>query len=72
MNTLGRRMILFVDVRGLFVVTVESDRGSSIQSFTLGMILDDLPVLLDRDIYVSQLDLSLLLLFDLSELLPLD
>ena len=72
MNTLGRRMILFVDVGSLFVVTVESNRGSSIQSFTLGMILDDLPVLLDRDIYVSQLDLSLLLLFDLSELLPLD
>ena len=72
MNTLGRRMILFVDVGSLFVVTVESDGGSSIQSFTLGMILDDVPVLLDRDIYVSQLDLSLLLLFDLSELLPLD
>ena len=72
MNTLGGRMILFVDVRGLFVVTVESDRGGGMQSFTLGMILDDLPVLLDRDIYVAQLDLSLLLLFDLSELFPLD
>ena len=72
MDTLGRRMILFVDVRALFVVTVESDRGSGVQSFTLGVILDDLPVLFDRDIYVAQLDLSLLFLFNLGELLPLD
>ena len=72
MDTLGRRMILFVDVRALFVVTVESDGGSGVQSFTLGVILDDLPVLFDRDIYVAQLDLSLLFLFNLGELLPLD
>ena len=35
------------------------------------MILDNLPVLLNRNINVTELDLSLLLLFNLSEFLPL-
>ena len=41
-------------------------------SLALGVVLDDLPVLLDRDIDVAQLDLPLLDLFNLGEPFPLN
>ena len=64
-------LLRLVEVWALFVFTVKSDLRSVGDLLTLGMILHDLPILLDRDVDVTELDLSLLLLFDLGELFPL-
>jgi len=68
----GRLLLLVVPVRALLVVTVKGHSRSVSHLLTLGMILDNFPVLLNRNIDVTELDLSLLLLFNLSELLPLE
>lgn len=72
MDTLSIGMILLVEVRGLFVLSVKSNLRSLVESLSLSVILDNFPVLLDRDINIAELDLSLLLLLNLGELLPLD
>lgn len=72
MDTLSVGMILLVEVRGLFVLSVKSDLGSLVESLSLSVILDNFPVLLNRNINIAELDLSLLLLFNLSEFLPLN
>ena len=64
--------VLVVPVGGAFVLTVKGDSGGVCHLLSLGVILDDLPVLFNGNIDVSELDLSLLLLFDLGEFLPLD
>lgn len=71
-DTLGIWLIIRVPVRALLVLTVEGDSGSLRHLLALGMILDNLPVLLDRNIDISELDLSLLSLLNLGQLLPLN
>ena len=71
-DTLGIWRIIRVPVRALLVLTVEGDSGSLRHLLALGMILDNLPVLLDRNIDISELDLSLLSLLNLGQLLPLN
>jgi len=71
-TTGGGMALLTVPVRMLLVGTVKSDCGSVSHLFTLGVILNNFPVLLDGDIDVSKLDLSLLALLNLGEFLPLN
>lgn len=71
-DAIGRRGILVVEVGVLLIFTVEGDLRSVLNLLALSVVLDDPPVLLDGDIHVSELDLSLLALLDLRELLPLE
>ena len=66
----SRLFLLLVPVRFLLVVSVEGDSGRVRHLLSLGVVLDDFPVLKHRDIDISKLDLSLLLLFDLRQFLP--
>jgi hypothetical protein len=73
-DTIGRRAAVFlrIPVGLLLVLAVEGDSGGLRHLSALGVILDDLPVLLDGDINVAELDLTLLALLDLRQLLPLE
>ena len=72
MNSAGIWMDLLIEVRSFLVVTVQRDLWSSRESLSLGMVLNDLPVFFDGDINIAKLDLSLLLLLNLSKLFPLN
>ena len=63
---------MWVPVRALLVITVESDSGCLRHLFAFSVVLDNLPVLLNRDINVAELDLSFGLLLYLGQLLPLN
>ena len=56
----------------MLVFTVHGDGRHRADLFTLRVVLQNLPVLLDRYVHVAEFDLSHLLLFDHGELLPLD
>ena len=71
-DLLSIRIILWVPVGALFVVAIESNLRGVGQLFTLGVVLDNAPVLLNGDVNIAKLDLSLLLLLDLGELVPLE
>ena len=72
MHALSINLVIGIPVRALFILTIESDSGSLCHLLALSVILDDLPVLLDRNIDVAELDFSLCLLLDLCQLFPLD
>ena len=72
MHALGIGVRIGIPVWTLFILTIESDSGSLCHLLALGVILDDFPVLLDRNIDVAELDLPFCLLLDLSQLFPLD
>ena len=72
MHALGIGVRIGIPVRTLFILTIESYSGSLCHLFALGVILDNFPVFLDRNIDVAELDLPFCLLLDLSQLFPLD
>ena len=72
MHALGIGVRIGIPVRTLFILTIESNSGSLCHLLALGVILDNFPVFLDRNIDVAELDLPFCLLLDLSQLFPLD
>ena len=71
-NTFGIDVSFWIPVRTLFIRTVESDCGSLSHLFAFCVILDNFPILLNRDINVSKLNLPFLFFLNLSQLLPLN
>ena len=72
MHALGIGVRIGIPVRTLFILTIESNSGSLCHLLALGVILDNFPVFLDRNIDVAELYLPFCLLLDLSKLFPLD
>lgn len=64
--------LLRVPMWTLLVITVESDSGCLRHLFAFSVVLDNLPVLLHRDINIAELDLSLGLFLNLGQLFPLN
>ena len=68
---LGRlTLLLWKEVGRLLVVTVEGHSGSVRKPLALCVILHNLPVFFDGDVYVAQLDLALLFLLDHRQFVP--
>ena len=65
-------ILLVIPVRLLLVLTVKGNGGSGSHFAALGVVLNDLPVLLDGNVDITELDLTLLTLLNLSKLLPLE
>ena len=65
------RLVSRVHVGVFLIVTVEGDFWSVGQLLALGVILDDFPVLFNRDVDIAEFDLPLLSFLDLCQLLPL-
>ena len=71
-HTFGVRVVLGVPMRALLILTVQCHGWSLGHLFAFSMILDNLPVLLNRYVDIAELDLPLLSLLDLSQFLPLN
>lgn len=68
----GRVLLIIVKVWFFLVVSVKCNLRRVRDFLALCVVLDNLPVLCDRDVNVTEFDLALYLFLDLSQTLPLD
>lgn len=71
-DTFGVWVILRIPVRALLILTVQCHGWSLGHLFAFCVILDNLPVFLNGNVDITELDLPLFSLLDLSQFLPLN